>query len=405
MISVLHRIEDLQVACFAVIFGLMTWQSRKNKTVRYAWSSYLLGSIVSVMDVALTKPFSAFTISCIFTIISIRYGVLALAMVCFTRRSQWLAHASFGIAVLSACLIWLPRAGVAAPVISGLSYAFLALQLFLMSIIVLRSKEKATRVPRRLIGVLFLLSVACRCTQMWAAGSHASTHAPWWRDQGLFLNSTIIGCVLPFTIVWMMNARVQKDLLKQSLVDPLTEVLNRRGLHDAAQRELSRYARGRQDFAVAVADIDHFKQLNDAHGHACGDEVLRATAALFQEVLRQSDVVSRSGGEEFVLLLPLTPEDETFAVLERVRSALEQRRFQVDDHTMQTTISIGATNTRGRINMTWRDLHDEADQALYAAKHAGRNRTVRFSELPQPGSQVKTLQASDDEFMDPLPTA
>ena len=405
MISVLHRIEDLQVACFAVIFGLMAWQSRKNRTIRYAWLSYLLGSIVSVMDVTLRQPFGALTMACIFTTISIRYAVLAFAMVCFTRRSQWLAHASFGVAVLSACMLALPRAGVAAPVLSGLYYSFLAVQLLLMSVIVLRSREKATRVPRRLIGALFLLSVACRCTQMWAAWSHASAHALWWRDQGLFLNSTIIGCVLPFTLVWMMNARVQKDLLKQSLVDPLTELLNRRGLQDAAQRELSRYARGRQDFAVAVADIDHFKQLNDAHGHACGDEVLRATAALFQEVLRQSDVASRSGGEEFVLLLPLTPENETFAVLERVRSALERRQFQVGDHTVQATISIGVTNTRGRINMTWRDLHDEADQALYAAKNAGRNRTVRFSELPQPESQAVALQAGDDELMDPLPTA
>ena len=346
MISVLHRIEDLQVACFAIIFGVMAWQMRKNKTIRYAWLSYVLGSLVSVIDVALPQPLSAFTVSCIFTIISIRYAVLTSAMASFTRKSRWLVLVSYGVAALSAALILLPRAGVAAPVISGLFYLFLGMQLYLMCVIVLLSKEKATRVPRRVIGVLFLLSVACRFTQMWAVWTHASLRAAWWRDQGQFLNSTLIGCLLPFTIVWMMNARTQKDLLKQSLIDPLTELLNRRGLNDVAQRELSRYARVRQDFTVAIADIDHFKLLNDTYGHACGDDVLRATASLFRDVLRQSDIVSRSGGEEFILLLALTPENETLAVLERLRSALASRIFVVGEDTVQVTISIGATNTR-----------------------------------------------------------
>ncbi|SEC28398.1 GGDEF domain-containing protein [Terriglobus roseus] len=378
MISVLHRIEDLQVVCFAIIFSVMAWQMRKNKTIRYAWLSYVLASVVSVLDVAMPQPLSTLTVSCIFAIISIRYAILASAMSAFTRRSRWLAMVSYGVAALSASLLLLPRAGVAPFVISGLFYLFLAVQLSLMCVIVLLSKEKATRVPRRFIGVLFLLSVACRFAQTWAVWSHASARAAWWRDQGLFLNSTVIGCVLPFTIVWMMNARIQKDLLKQSLVDPLTELLNRRGLNDAAQRELSRYARVRQDFAVAVVDIDHFKTLNDSYGHACGDDVLRSTASLFRELLRQSDVVSRSGGEEFVLLLALTQESETLAVLERIRSAVAARTLQVGDATVQTTISIGATNTRGRFNLTWRELHDEADQALYAAKRGGRNRTALF---------------------------
>ena len=158
----------------------------------------------------------------------------------------------------------------------------------------------------------------------------------------------------------------------------LTNLLNRRGLPEAANRELMPYTRGLQDFAVAVGDLDPFKALNDTYDHAFGDEVLELTARLLCADLRQTDIVARTGGEEFVLLLPLTDDDDMVAVLERVRMLLEQQRLKTKSGAAAVvTISIGVANTRGRTGLNWTDLQNEADSALYEAKRAGRNRIVR----------------------------
>ena len=165
------------------------------------------------------------------------------------------------------------------------------------------------------------------------------------------------------------------DLLQQSLLDPLTGLLNRRGLNEAADRELKRYSRSQQEFAVAVADIDHFKKLNDQHGHAFGDEVLVDFAVICQSELRSYDVFGRSGGEEFLLLLPITSPDAAMTVLERIRKRFEASTPLGSD---PNTVSIGVTSTRGRANVTWAQLQKEADKAMYHAKHMGRNRTIVY---------------------------
>jgi diguanylate cyclase (GGDEF)-like protein len=177
----------------------------------------------------------------------------------------------------------------------------------------------------------------------------------------------------------MMNARDHANLLQQSLLDPLTGLLNRRGLNEAAERELNRYSRSRQDFAVAVADIDHFKRLNDKHGHAYGDEVLTRFSEICKTALRGCDITGRSGGEEFILLLPFTNIDAAVLVLERMRA-----RFEANEAASSggSTVSIGVTATFSRGAVSWEQLQWEADKAMYAAKSRGRNRTVSYdSEL------------------------
>ncbi|MBS1813621.1 MAG: GGDEF domain-containing protein [Acidobacteria bacterium] len=374
----IHRIEDLQFVCFALIFGVMAFQSRRNATIRYVWCSYLLAVAVAVVDFSVAQPLSLFANCLILTILSLRYAVLAAGMASFTGKARRLAMVCFGAVAVACCMLGLGKAGISAAVVRALYYILLTVQLLLICTILVRSRERSTRVPRWLLAALFLLSAAYRVNQMAFALSDKGPFNIWLRDQGLFLNSTILGCLLPFTIVWMMNARDHTILLKQSLVDPLTNLLNRRGLADAANRELARYARQRKDFAVAVGDIDHFKALNDTYGHSFGDEVLVTTAKLLRDQLRQTDIVARTGGEEFLLLLPHTREDEMVPVLERLRVLLEQQTMKTESGSEAgITLSIGVTNTCGRTGLSWTELQKEADAALYQAKEQGRNRIVR----------------------------
>jgi hypothetical protein len=196
------------------------------------------------VDGAVAQPLTLLTNCCI---LSLRYAVLAAGIASFTGRARWLVFLCFGIVAVTCGMLVMSHTGVSAPVVPSLYYVVLAVQLLLICVILIRSREASTRVPRWLLALLFLLSAAYRLNQMMFVLSRRTPHDIWMRDQGLFLNSTILGCLPTFTIVWMMNARDHAILPKQSLVDPLTNLLNRRGLPEAANRELMRYTRGLQD--------------------------------------------------------------------------------------------------------------------------------------------------------------
>jgi diguanylate cyclase (GGDEF)-like protein len=179
--------------------------------------------------------------------------------------------------------------------------------------------------------------------------------------------------VLPLAFIWMMNARLLLHLNRQSMIDPLTELLNRRGLQAAAEVELARYARTGQHLAVVVLDLDYFKLLNDRYGHAGGDAVLCEVSVFLRGTVRETDIVARVGGEEFVLLLPGLDAPNALATIERLRVAIAGHAFQLGSRSTRITASFGITVSAGRTQLTWDLLQHEADLALYAAKGAGRN--------------------------------
>ena len=155
-------------------------------------------------------------------------------------------------------------------------------------------------------------------------------------------------------------------------VDPLTSVLNRRGLNEAYAVEEARAVRTAAPLCVALLDIDNFKHLNDKLGHQAGDGVLQHLAAIMRETVRPSDVVSRYGGEEFVLLLPQTPIDEAEKVMQRVQRELTRRLFLHNNERVLITFSAGVALGRPGEN---RDEHiSRADAAMYQAKTSGKNR-------------------------------
>ena len=189
----------------------------------------------------------------------------------------------------------------------------------------------------------------------------------------------------PFMIVAyftsMFSADIHYGLFKTKMLsetDELTGLLNRRAFAVLAGRMFGQAARYRRSMGVLMIDSDGLKQVNDQHGHAAGDEMLRQVARCIQHEFRTTDVLARYGGDEFVALLPETEAGRTREVAERVRRAVENARVQVGNASLRTTVSIGIASypEDGRsLDL----LMSNADAALYRAKNTGRNVIVEFS--------------------------
>ena len=177
------------------------------------------------------------------------------------------------------------------------------------------------------------------------------------------------------------NARLAEQLgehlvaaEEEAATDPLTGVLNRRALERVLDKEIARAdSAGMVDTCVLVLDLDHFKAINDTHGHAAGDEALRAFAARIRVQLRQTDHLARMGGEEFVVVLPGAPQTKAVEIAERLRAAVAEAPL-VDAPRVRATVSIGIA--RRYAGETAASLLARADAAAYAAKRDGRNRVV-----------------------------
>jgi diguanylate cyclase (GGDEF)-like protein len=181
----------------------------------------------------------------------------------------------------------------------------------------------------------------------------------------------------------LQNARA--TLIHQANHDELTGLLNRRGIMEALEREMARAQRQQQTLSVGLCDIDHFKQVNDVHGHLIGDAVLRDVARRLGVVHRPYDMVGRYGGEEF-LLLQAAAGDQVQGMFERIRCAMADVPFIVDEVRLEVTISCGVSLfTPPRDKRDGVALLAAADSALYEAKASGRNCTVLDQSTPVSG--------------------
>lgn len=170
--------------------------------------------------------------------------------------------------------------------------------------------------------------------------------------------------------------RLEQELMRLATTDPLTGIANRRRFFDQLEVELARARRHGRSLSLIMVDIDHFKRVNDQHGHAVGDTTLRALVEAMLEVLRSEDLVARLGGEEFAAILPEVDADGAMAVAERLRSRLATVEINAPEGTVRCTVSIGVAQARPAHESPERTLK-RADDALYGAKRAGRDRVVR----------------------------
>jgi diguanylate cyclase (GGDEF)-like protein len=194
--------------------------------------------------------------------------------------------------------------------------------------------------------------------------------------------SLILGrCVLLSVYASSMRARIADSRRKlaesmeqvQQLAthDELTKALNRRALMARLEEERARVARGGETLSIALLDIDHFKAVNDGHGHAAGDRVLQGFARMIHDTMRETDVFGRYGGEEFMMILPATRPEAARVALERIRAAVQQADWRDIDPALKISVSSGVSAYRP--GETVEQCINRADRALYEAKRRGRN--------------------------------
>jgi diguanylate cyclase (GGDEF)-like protein len=159
-----------------------------------------------------------------------------------------------------------------------------------------------------------------------------------------------------------------------ALTDPLTGLPNRRAIDDWATRQLSGAERYGFSFLVVLSDLDHFKAVNDTYGHDAGDSVLKKFSEILKTNSRRSDICGRIGGEEFLLILTHTTQENARVVIERIRRALEATKFDFKGGSLTVTASFGLAGFEGTQPADFNQLVIQADAALYAAKRTGRNR-------------------------------
>jgi diguanylate cyclase (GGDEF)-like protein len=158
-----------------------------------------------------------------------------------------------------------------------------------------------------------------------------------------------------------------------SITDGLTKLYNHRHLQDELSRAFQESQRYERPLSLAIIDLDFFKKVNDTHGHAVGDEVLKCVSQLFRESIRATDLVARYGGEEFAVMMPETALDDAVTFAEQIRSLIGSAPISTTAGLLPVTVSIGVASVPHSKVHHAKELVVQADKALYRAKKAGRN--------------------------------
>jgi diguanylate cyclase (GGDEF)-like protein len=177
-----------------------------------------------------------------------------------------------------------------------------------------------------------------------------------------------------------MLIEYQQNLSHLATEDPLTQLLNRRGLENALHLTLAEATRGQLPTAAVMAGIDHFKEINGNFGSDAGDQVIRLVAQCLQRATRGSDVVARIGGDEFLMILPHTDLDGARILAERIRLDIAERPLVVSQQRIPVTLSLGVAGTAGETDLD--KLSQEANRAMQLAKRGGRNRIASVDSKP-----------------------
>ena len=186
----------------------------------------------------------------------------------------------------------------------------------------------------------------------------------------IHIGSTVI---LKFSYTDKVDEDFQKQMLQAAVRDPLTGLYNRRYLEEQLEAEFRFASRQGGPLTLLMMDLDHFKQVNDQHGHPVGDAVLRGFSASLRAGIRGEDVAARYGGEEFVVICRATQEPVGVKIAERLRQRLEELRLVRELPELRVTVSVGVASLPNPRITTSRELIEKADKALYVAKANGRN--------------------------------
>jgi len=196
----------------------------------------------------------------------------------------------------------------------------------------------------------------------------------WLLQDGDYLR--VGNCIYRYLAGGNIEAEYHEEIYRLTILDGLTQIHNQRYMAEFLEREVVRSQRHARPLAVLMIDLDRFKSINDSFGHLCGDFVLRELADIIRGSVRKEDLFARYGGEEFVLVLVETSREEAVLVADRIRQSIAEHQFRFDSTPVKLTISIGVASMTGEMTATPANMLRTADENLYQAKRAGRNRVV-----------------------------
>ncbi|WP_437963673.1 diguanylate cyclase [Sorangium sp. So ce260] len=177
-----------------------------------------------------------------------------------------------------------------------------------------------------------------------------------------------------------VEAQYHEEIYRMTITDGLTQIHTKKYLYEALEREVIRARRHERDLAILLFDIDHFRRINDVHGHLVGDFVLKEVARIVQSRIRRDQVFARYGGEEFAIILPETSLDDAEALGETVRQTVAEHVFVFQGDSIRLTVSVGVALLQDS-DLAANDMIKRADERLYVAKRSGRNRVIASSSL------------------------
>ncbi len=190
-----------------------------------------------------------------------------------------------------------------------------------------------------------------------------------------FLSVCFISSICEYSRYHSYNLlkELQRKIQLEANTDELTGLYNRRYMYHQLDGMINKIKRYKRPCSLLLCDLDHFKSINDSHGHSCGDLVLVETANRMKDSLRNEDIAARWGGEEFLIILPETDSTAAYRVAEKLRQQLSDQMFNCNDKQLSVSMSIGVLQVNATMHKE--DLLNQVDDALYNAKHLGRNRT------------------------------
>jgi diguanylate cyclase (GGDEF)-like protein len=365
------------MSVFAVCITLLAWYNRQVIGMRWlagGMITLLLKLMLQSLD-GITYPVLSDMVANELYLLSITMQMMGLRWFVIRRpiRNHW-PFVLLGAAIVTYTILFLyqyPYSG------NLLNLPFVAVCVYSAWMLFRHGHKPFVTVSRVSAVVLFLESVVAAYR---AALTNLHYMRPWetfradsdprwlYSLAAMFLLLTImVMCYL-----WFLVTELQSELTDMALTDPLTGAMNRRALEESARREAARSMRAGHLFSMVMLDIDHFKCVNDTRGHAAGDRALQAVVREIKKMLRIHDLIARTGGEEFTILLPDTAGTEALIVAERVRRSIEALDEPFEGDILKITVSLGVSQF-DMTNGGWEGMMRRADQAMYVAKEHGRN--------------------------------
>ena len=364
------------VTVFTVSFSLLVWYNRRVTGIAWFAGGLIVGLVKLILQGLEGKVPNVFggmlanelyLVSFIMQLMGLRWFVVRKPM---RSRWPWIAIGLVLVVYTIMFLLKIPYCG------NVLNIPFVAV--CGASAWILLKYGSGPFVPVSRVSAVILCGEMCVAAYR-AALTNLSYTRPWethhaHSDSRWLYSLAVMAVLATFMVMcdlWFLVTELERELVEQARTDPLTGAMNRRAMEEVALREVSRSVRHGSPLSAIMIDIDHFKRLNDARGHAAGDRALRELVRLVNTELRSPDLFARVGGEEFTILLPDTPLSAGILTAERVRLAIEALETSFETGSIKFTVSVGVAQldpARG-----WEEMIKRADAAMYEAKGHGGN--------------------------------